>query len=1129
MSIQMDGVSLQLVASSLRWLVTLPTGAGEVPAPPGGDAAAVAGTGRTVIEECSASLRGREVFDWMLRIIQHQQDHSTKAADCLLTVEARVSLLELILALLVGRSEASTHHHANSSQTTAAASASSSKRKVPEDKVAAHAAAGKEMRKPRNDTAAGLMGLVDTLLTRLPCAVWLPLVSKFAIGNMLFGEYLMAADPSSSPLLGWPDQKESREARKAGWLLLFQVASCIDLPAPMREMLSHVDAAAGAEAGNGPHRALEPPQDGSPVSHSSQHRPGKAVGPAQDGVGGGCLASLQVLVTRTHQFVECLPPPTRREEGGPEELLVFDPEQNGLRHQEQALVGLKNRRNTCYINAMLQQLFFIPEFHEWLAGRVTGPAEAPAVSSSDSGAPGVEARNAKPLEDNKELSDRLHELFGYLRHSRQKFFDPAEFIKECKSLSRQPPLLDKAHTQDDTMTFLQSLLDALASIHGASRLDLFKVVEKSRRWVDRSLENRSITNHEKEYLMLEIEDGISDIESALRKHFSRELMTGDNRIWNEQTQAKETVWKAPFIEETSLPEVLVVQLKRFKINMTWDGRVETLKLNTKVEFGDTLDLSDYVRHQKDEFDAVEVTKGAHVYELQGIVVHSGQSVNSGHYYSFINSEIVQQVGDCAHLPAQANVEPAVQAPQEATAQGSTHAAWTRGGIWYKLDDQTVTKASEETIKQESFGGTLESKDQFGDVKRQAHSRSAYVLFYRKRPGAAAQSARTSALCRTAEPTHSGQSENGQPNGVGSSKRQRVSKAQKATSANSHDHVGAHHSADHGAGAGAMSKDEARSCVAVEHACPASVQAASLSAALHVLAFDQHFIKWVEDLVCFANAFMPTDLLHSSDAPSGRLPEAGALLQDNGRVSAPETPPNAISSSGGGGSSSNKNNNSSTNKALLAHMNGSPSPRRSNIRRREQELANIQLALAAGIRIPAELVAQICDMAVLTLAHVAARTDSNQHNQPRWRLVLTLVEKTQCLLKASPQGSSLLLHRVCTRCAALQGEDAAAPTEEAGDNIKEGSGGVGEWRSWIETLLLKHPEEKVREGFQRLLKTAVGAYRASADAGPAPAPSAAGKQGAGGPRPTSRRKATPMSANQGACAAVAALKVHCLRV
>ena len=38
--------------------------------------------------------------------------------------------------------------------------------------------------------------------------------------------------------------------------------------------------------------------------------------------------------------------------------------------------------------------------------------------------------------------------------------------------------------------------------------------------------HRSITNQEKEYLMLEIEDGIGDIESALRKHFSMELMTG---------------------------------------------------------------------------------------------------------------------------------------------------------------------------------------------------------------------------------------------------------------------------------------------------------------------------------------------------------------------------------------------------------------------------------------------------------------------------------------------------------------------------------------------------------------------------------------------------------------------------
>jgi hypothetical protein len=121
--IQMDEVSLQLIASSLRWLVFSQTEA-------------------TDASEVSAILRGREVFDWAQQIIQHQKDLSTKAPDLFLTEEAQVSLLHLILALLAGRSDASSQKHANSSQSTATASSSSSKRKVPDDKAAAHAETG---------------------------------------------------------------------------------------------------------------------------------------------------------------------------------------------------------------------------------------------------------------------------------------------------------------------------------------------------------------------------------------------------------------------------------------------------------------------------------------------------------------------------------------------------------------------------------------------------------------------------------------------------------------------------------------------------------------------------------------------------------------------------------------------------------------------------------------------------------------------------------------------------------------------------------------------------------------------------------------------------------------------------
>ena len=164
------------------------------------------------------------------------------------------------------------------------------------------------------------------------------------------------------------------------------------------------------------------------------------------------------------------------------------------------------------------------------------------------------------------------------------------------------------------------------------------------------------------------------------------------------------------------------------------------------------------------------------------------------------------------------------------------------------------------------------------------------------------------------------------------------------------------------------------------------------------------------------------------------------------------------------------------------------------------------------------------MAVLTLAHVAARTDSNQQNQLRWRLVLTLFEEAQLLLEASPQGCGLFLQRACARSAALQGEGATPFAEGAEDKIKHSSSGAGVWRSWIETLLLKHPEEKVREGFHRLLKTAICVCGAAADAAPARGPAAAGKHGVGGPRPSNRRKSAPMSAGDSARAAAGALKV-----
>ncbi|KAJ1489881.1 hypothetical protein T484DRAFT_1885076, partial [Baffinella frigidus] len=158
---------------------------------------------------------------------------------------------------------------------------------------------------PRGPVATGFFRLLNLFLTKLPSPLWASLVALPAAA--IFDRYLMATDPGGAPQLGWPDDVGAFEARKAGWEALFRIAE----------------------------------------------------------VGDEELKSLEWLVDRTLEFVEHMPTPTRNTESGAEEVAVFDPGYNSLRHSR-GLVGLKNRRNTCYINSMLQQFFLTPQFCKWL-------------------------------------------------------------------------------------------------------------------------------------------------------------------------------------------------------------------------------------------------------------------------------------------------------------------------------------------------------------------------------------------------------------------------------------------------------------------------------------------------------------------------------------------------------------------------------------------------------------------------------------------------------------------------------------------------------------------------------------------------------------------------------------------
>jgi hypothetical protein len=112
---------------------------------------------------------------------------------------------------------------------------------------------------------------------------------------------------------------------------------------------------------------------------------------------------------------------------------------------------------------------------------------------------------------------------------------------------------------------------------------------------------------------------------------------------------------------SKLPSILSIQLKRFD---AFSGRGEK---NTKpISFEETLDLAPYCLGGQ----------GPSLYRLYAVLIHSGHSCHSGHYYCYVKNS---------------------------------------NGAWYQMDDDEVAQSSIKSALMQKKG--------------------AYVLFYSKEPSA----------------------------------------------------------------------------------------------------------------------------------------------------------------------------------------------------------------------------------------------------------------------------------------------------------------------------------------------------------------------------------------------------------
>lgn len=217
--------------------------------------------------------------------------------------------------------------------------------------------------------------------------------------------------------------------------------------------------------------------------------------------------------------------------------------------------------------------------------------------------------------------------------------------------------------------------------------------------------------------------GKNDIHEALSTMCEVEYMEGNNKVFCDRCKKNtDTVLKTAI---SALPDMLILSLKRFDLDYT---TFETVKLNSRCEFGETLNMKRYTLEGVEALEkaglAVETGDSApmdtdednaesipvdplmslpdedYEYKLAGVLVHAGVA-QGGHYYSFIKDRT-----------------PGTDADK-----------------WYRFDDEDVTPFDPSSIEVECFGGKVKKETKWpnGQVHTVESEQfaNALMLFYEK--------------------------------------------------------------------------------------------------------------------------------------------------------------------------------------------------------------------------------------------------------------------------------------------------------------------------------------------------------------------------------------------------------------
>lgn len=179
--------------------------------------------------------------------------------------------------------------------------------------------------------------------------------------------------------------------------------------------------------------------------------------------------------------------------------------------------------------------------------------------------------------------------------------------------------------------------------------------------------------------------GNKTLDDSFRDYIQVETLEGENKYDAGPPHGLQDAKKGELFE--SFPSVLHLHLMRFEYDINRDAM---MKLNDRHAFPIEFDATPYLTSEADKSESW-------IYQLHGVLVHSGD-LNAGHYYAFLRPE--------------------------------------KDGVWYRFDDDNVTRATEKEVRDESYGGEYELANGAAGV-RQPYTRglstkrsmNAYMLVY----------------------------------------------------------------------------------------------------------------------------------------------------------------------------------------------------------------------------------------------------------------------------------------------------------------------------------------------------------------------------------------------------------------